>query len=254
MHGDILRSLLVSGCPASEVQERAALLGHDLTAPQCVVVLRPPEGGELVDLSLAVGASGWASGSAGLRAMLGAIDGCYVALLSAEDRALSRRSVEAWIEAFKDRLATLGFEVELRFGVSRVTGSPQELASAFNSARQALAVSKLDRGSPTTHFEDVELVATLVSSADPALLRRFVSRSVGEIEEYDRERDSSLAETLEVYLDHSRVARHAAKALYLHPHSLRYRLRRIDEIQGVDLDDPNERLMTHLALKLRSFV
>jgi DNA-binding PucR family transcriptional regulator len=60
-----------------------------------------------------------------------------------------------------------------------------------------------------------------------------------------------MARTLETYLDCSGVARHAAKALFLHPHSLRYRLRRIGEIQGIDLTDPMERLSTHLALKLR---
>lgn len=254
LQGDLLQSLLADGCPGSELQERAALLGHDLAAEQCVVVTRCEGENRTLDPSLAASAAAWASASKGLCAVVGSVDGQLVGLLSGGDRALNRSSVEAWIAGFSDRVASLGEREQLRCGVSAVVDGGAEVAAGYRSAIQALSVGGLSGGGSVTHFDDVELIATLVSGADQDLLRRFVDRFIGRIEEYDAKRGSALAETLEVYLDRSRVARHAAKALFLHPHSLRYRLRRIDEIQGVDLDDPNERLMAHLALKLRSFV
>lgn len=254
LHGDVLQSLLAEGCSGSELQERAALLGHDLAAQQCVVVIRPHDESPAVDATLASSAAAWASASKGLRAVVGSADGQLVGLLSAGDRALNRSAVEAWIEGFCERVASLGARTELRFGVSSGVDGGAEIVEGYRRANQALSVSDLSGGGAVTHFGDVELIATLMSCADQGLLRRFVDRCIGQIEDYDAKRGSSLVETLEVYLDRSRVARHAANALFLHPHSLRYRLRRINEIQGVDLDDPNKRLMTHLALKLRSFV
>jgi DNA-binding PucR family transcriptional regulator len=254
LHGDLLQSLLADGTPHAELQERAALLGHDLAADQCIVVIRPAGDEAPLDPALASSAGAWAAASQGLRAVVGSVDGGLACLLREGDRSLGRETVDAWIETFDDRAAALGAEADLRFGVSEIVESGEQAAEAYRTASQALSVGQLSGGSTVTRFDEVELIATLVSAADEGLLRRFVDRCIGEIEEYDEKRGSALAETLEVYLDRSRVARHASKALFLHPHSLRYRLRRIDEIQGVDLDDPNERLMTHLALKLRRFV
>jgi sugar diacid utilization regulator/putative methionine-R-sulfoxide reductase with GAF domain len=254
LHGDLLQSLLADGVPRAELQERAALLGHDLAADQCVVVIRPAGDVPPLDPALASSAGTWASASGGLRAVVGSVDGELACLLREGDRSLGRETVDAWIEAFDGRVAALGATADLRFGVSPIVDGGEQIPEAYRTASQALSVGQLSGGSTVTRFDEVELIATLVSAADEGLLRRFVDRCIGEIEAYDEKRGSALAETLEVYLDRSRVARHASKALFLHPHSLRYRLRRIDEIQGVDLDDPNERLMTHLALKLRSFV
>jgi sugar diacid utilization regulator len=252
MHGDLLRSLLAGGGDLAQVHARAALLGHDLAEPQCVMVAAPAGG--CLDASLVASAGGWASAQAGLRTIVAVMDGVAVALVESADRALGRECVEAWVDAFRRRLAALGHEGRLRVGVSGFTADAPDIRWAHESARQALAVSELDGSDDVVFFDEVELLATLVSAADREPMRRFVRRCIGKLAEYDEQRGSALTETLEVYLDHSGVARHAAKSLYLHPHSLRYRLRRIDEIQGIDLSNPTERLMAHLALKLRSVV
>lgn len=252
MHGDLLRSLLIGGGDVAQVHERAALLGHDLAEPQCVVVAAPAAGG--LDDSLVASAGSWASARAGLRTIVANVDGVAVALVESADRVLGRESVEAWVAAFGKRLAALGHKGGVRVGVSGFTADPPDIRWAHESARQALAVCELDGSQDTVFFDEVELLATLVSAANREPMRRFVRRCIGKLADYDEQRGSSLTETLEVYLDHSGVARHAAKTLYLHPHSLRYRLRRIDEIQGIDLSNPTERLMAHLALKLRAVV
>jgi DNA-binding PucR family transcriptional regulator len=36
----------------------------------------------------------------------------------------------------------------------------------------------------------------------------------------------------------------------VHPNTFRYRLRRLVEVSGIDLDDPVERLVAHLQLTL----
>lgn len=254
MHGDLLRTLLIGGGDVAQVHERAALLGHDLAEPQCVIVATPSGDSRALCDSLVSSAGSWASAQAGLRTIVANIDGAAVALVESADRALARESVEAWVKAFRKRLGTLGHPGDIRVGVGAFTADPPDIRWAYESARQALSVSELEGAGDSVFFDEVELLATLVSAADREPMRRFVRRCIGKLAEYDEQRGSALAETLEVYLDHSGVARHAAKSLYLHPHSLRYRLRRIDEIQGIDLSNPTERLMAHLALKLRSVV
>ncbi|MEV4286832.1 helix-turn-helix domain-containing protein [Nonomuraea bangladeshensis] len=59
-----------------------------------------------------------------------------------------------------------------------------------------------------------------------------------------------LVRSLAAYLDASCDVGRAAKRLVLHPNTLRYRLRRVRDRYGVDLDDPDTRLMLTLAVRL----
>jgi hypothetical protein len=61
---------------------------------------------------------------------------------------------------------------------------------------------------------------------------------------------NDLLGTLETYLDLAGSAQRTAAALSLHRATLYYRLRRIEQIVGVDLEDGNDRLALHLSLKL----
>ena len=253
-HGDLMQTLICADAEAAGVQERAALLGHDLTAGQAVVAVLPVGEAELPEPSVITSAGRRSVARAGLRGLFGMVDECAVALLSAGDRSLSREAVERWIEAFRGELRGRAEAVELHFGISEIPCPGGEVREGLAHARQAAAMCRLGEGQDVSCFEDVQLIASLIDITNDEAIERYIERTIGRLEEYDGRKHTHLAHTLEIYLDCSGVARHAAKALYLHPHSLRYRLRRIAEIQGIDLEDPMARLSSHLALKLRAIV
>lgn len=252
-HGDLVGRLLSADGWGPQAEERAALLGHDLTSAQCVVAVRATKG-VLPEASAMLAATRRAAARSGLQTLVGTVDGTFAVILTSGDRTLSRASVDQWIADVRSELAARLVPAALVFGVSPVPCPPGEIADAFSRACQSLAVCQLGKGCDVTHFDDVSLIATLIDITKPDAVDRYVEETIGLLEDYDKRKRTDLAHTLETYLDCSGVARHAAKALYLHPHSLRYRLRRIVEIQGVDLDDPMTRLSTHLALKLRALI
>ena len=57
-----------------------------------------------------------------------------------------------------------------------------------------------------------------------------------------------LRTTLATWLGNDGDVRATARQLHLHPNSVRYRLQRASQITGIDLDDPLQRLVAHLAL------
>jgi DNA-binding PucR family transcriptional regulator len=74
-------------------------------------------------------------------------------------------------------------------------------------------------------------------------------QSVEELIEYDRRRGARLVETLERFLaDRGSVAA-SARALYIHPNTVRQRLERIERVTGLDLAE-EDLLSLELALKL----
>lgn len=73
---------------------------------------------------------------------------------------------------------------------------------------------------------------------------------VEQIAAHDAGRNTNYLETLRAYLDAYGDVPRAASALVVHPNTFRYRLRRLSEIFELDLDDPDERLVIELQLRL----
>ena len=67
---------------------------------------------------------------------------------------------------------------------------------------------------------------------------------------HDEQKGTSYVETLEAYFSAFGYVPAAAKAVFVHPNTFRYRLRRLTEISGLDLDDPLERLVAELQLRI----
>jgi sugar diacid utilization regulator len=71
-----------------------------------------------------------------------------------------------------------------------------------------------------------------------------------ELVAHDAEHGGVLVPSLLAYLDAFGDVRRAAGGLNIHPNTLRYRVRRASEVSGIDLDDPAQRLLTQLQLRL----
>ncbi|WP_262386982.1 helix-turn-helix domain-containing protein [Streptomyces sp. TRM49041] len=67
---------------------------------------------------------------------------------------------------------------------------------------------------------------------------------------HDSRHQGRLAESILVYLDAFGDVRAAAARLHVHPNTLRYRIRRAEELTGLDLSRPDQRLLAMLQLRL----
>lgn len=79
----------------------------------------------------------------------------------------------------------------------------------------------------------------------------FEHRHLGPIAAYDRERGTSLIDTLATFLDAGTNLEATALRLGAHRNTIRYRLRRITALTGRDPHDPQVALELHLALRIR---
>jgi hypothetical protein len=78
-----------------------------------------------------------------------------------------------------------------------------------------------------------------------------VSHPLQRLVEYDTQRRGELAVTVGAWLDLNGDTAATAAALSVHPNTLRYRVRRVEEISGLDLSAGDQRLVAQLALGCR---
>src|SRR5437867_876018 len=117
---------------------------------------------------------------------------------------------------------------------------------------QALAAGRKLRPDSIAHRHD-DVIPHLVLAQNPLLAERFVSHSLGPLMDPKVRNREQLLETLEAYLARGSV-KEAAAALGLHRHTVLYRLEKLRELLGGDLDVPATRLRLQLALDLQKLL
>jgi DNA-binding PucR family transcriptional regulator len=131
----------------------------------------------------------------------------------------------------------------MRRGVSDGHHSLREAADAAHIARA------LVRGGGAMSYGDLGAYKYLVRlPLDEAPNDRHCE-AVERLMEYDRRRRSQLVETLEQYLRDRRSIATTARALFIHPNTLRQRLERIEKLSELDLA-AEDLLSLELAVKL----
>ncbi|GAA0928417.1 PucR family transcriptional regulator [Nonomuraea longicatena] len=140
----------------------------------------------------------------------------------------------------------------ITLGVSSVTTGPAALSSLIEEARHARTLAALDgaRVSVITG-EDVSSHRALLAAIPADLRRSFRSRLLGPLENYDAAHQTDLLETLQAFLEESGNWAATAERLHVHVNTLRYRLRRIEDLTGRSLTAWDERVDFLLALRMR---
>ncbi|MFD8218454.1 PucR family transcriptional regulator [Streptomyces sp. NPDC059697] len=148
------------------------------------------------------------------------------------------------------RIATreqpVGDEDELVVGLSAPAG-PIAAAAAYKQAEQALSVARR-RGRSLVEHEELAAGSVLPLLADDAV-RAFADGLLRPLHEHDAIGRGDLVASLRAWLSRHGQWDAAAADLGVHRHTLRYRMRRVEEILGRSLDDPDVRMELWLALK-----
>ncbi|MCL6675214.1 PucR family transcriptional regulator, partial [Streptomyces panaciradicis] len=123
-----------------------------------------------------------------------------------------------------------------RAGLADLGTSWREASAA---ARAALAEPRLGPVAEWAHIGPFRLLTALPpETAHDTAVRALLSPAHRE-----------LARTAEVYLDRAGQAGRTAAELGIHRQTLYYRLSRVEKLTGLDLDDGEDRLLLHMALK-----
>ena len=223
---------LVRGPGAGELDVRAARLGCDLDERHLVLVAAPPT--DALERALAGVARG---------ALFDRRDDSIRALLplgsSPEERMLQR------LRRLHDEVGE-----PLAIGVSSPCQGAASFAAGFEEAWHALVGTSVLQGEPgvMTYEELGPYKYLLRMSLDPGA-RDTHRDAIRLLSDYDRQRSTFLLRTLEEFLRRRGSIAATAAALFVHPNTLRQRLRRIQELSGLDLRR-DDWLMVEIALKL----
>jgi sugar diacid utilization regulator len=242
-----------------DIVARGAELGADLSGGGSVVVVRahhyaPADDDWRARVLAAAERAARAIAPGALAAVLdgpGEPLGRVVLLLATADEAGVRRVAEAIARELHASLHGFTFAV----GHSRAAHDPVDLYRAGNEALLAANVAEARQagagGEAVLAFEQTGAYRLLLPamSEDPAELQRFYAETVEPLVAYDEQYETDLVQTLETYLDADGNVAGTAARLYTHRHTVRYRLERVRDVTGLDVNSTDGREKLGLGLK-----
>jgi PucR family transcriptional regulator, purine catabolism regulatory protein len=130
------------------------------------------------------------------------------------------------------------------------------LRRSFHEARCALEAAALVNGSspPVASYRDLGAFQLLLSLQDDEALRLYCDSVLGPLEDASGEYGDELIRSLEAFIESNGQWERAARELYCHRHTLRYRIRRVEQLTGRNLSSARDRIEFWLALRARELV
>lgn len=181
------------------------------------------------------------------RTLVSAVDNEAVALLP-----LRSETVTDMLRAQANALAPAISDGRLLLGLSLPTSGPDGLSAALSEARQARTLAELRGGTVAVLATDeIDSHALLLATVPDDVRRTFLTRVLGPVLAYDDRHGSDLIGTLEAFLAASGSWTACAERLHVHVNTLRYRIKRIEELTGRSLATLEHRVDFFLALRAR---
>jgi GAF domain-containing protein/sugar diacid utilization regulator len=229
---DFFEELTSGRADEGSVVARAKRLGFALDAPYVVVVAGPADDGLESALATAAPGSLFDRSEDAIRGLLRVPPAGVAGLLEEVRRVQSQLSPSVAV------------------GISNLCSGTASFPAGFEEARHALLGSTvLQRKPGVITFDELGPYKYLLRMSLDADVRDSYREAVAKLADYDRERSTSLLLTLEEFLRRRGNISATSEMLFVHPNTLRQRLRRISELCDLDLRT-DDWLMIEIAVKL----
>lgn len=156
-------------------------------------------------------------------------------------------SSATWPEIWRDLCPDGG----MTCGLSERLHRPELAPEGYGQAEQAVDLGlRLGRSGQLIDYHDLGIYRLLLRIGDMAQLWRFAEEVLGSLISYDAVHGGDLVMTLSVYLRNQSSPKQSARVLRVHANTIAYRAQRIETITGLDLTDPDDRLLAQVAVTI----
>lgn len=139
----------------------------------------------------------------------------------------------------------------IRIGLSNVHDSIGELKQCLGEAEKAQQAARLELLDHTNlvSFRSMNLYRLIMDIKNMETLKGIHYETVAPLLDYDQRSKGSLVLTLKVYLQFFSIKK-SSEALFVHRHTMRYRLQQIEELTGFNPLLPNDALQLNIGLHI----
>jgi PucR family transcriptional regulator, purine catabolism regulatory protein len=143
----------------------------------------------------------------------------------------------------------------INIGLSSVHSDIGKLKQALEEAEKAQQAAQLELLDDTNlvSFREMNLYRLILDYKNVETLKGIFCETTAPLLEYDLRSKGALMLTLKIYLQYLNIKK-AAEVLFIHRHTLRYRLQQIEELTGFNPLLPNDALQLNIGLHIYHYL
>ena len=175
-----------------------------------------------------------------------------VLLVMSEHRRNSQHAaiLQERLETGLERLGQLDPGLEWAAGVGTVQSGAGGLRNTVDEATSALRAAQANRAyNRLNHFDRLGFARALIRWYEIDDVRATIEEILAPLDRLGDKNAAEAVNTLRAYLDSGQNIKQTAHRLRVHRNTVRYRIKRILDVLGVDLADPEQRLLVELGTR-----
>lgn len=248
LRGDFLDSLLIGTVGEAEATAEGDRFGHDMSTPHVALVVtwagdKTPSNRRLETLI-----NGMVSGRQ--HNVLSRLRENEVRLFYGVDSTSPVQAARLLADDIRDEARREYPNARVAIGIGSVAARVGEWRSSYREAVQAAEIARRLRSDTGLYVGDLGIYTFLAHPDYRDDLRALRDSTIGSLINYEEKQHAELLLTLEAFFQCHGNHTQTAEVLSVHRNTLFYRMNRIAEITGLDLNQPDVRLAVHLALKI----
>ncbi len=249
LRGDFLEGLLAGKTAPNEIERLERRLDHDTKHPHAVITYSWGAG-ENFSLRRLETAVNWLLSSHNRPALVHIYGGDHVSVFQSLRGENDLNTVQEFDRRLREHLQGEYPQATLYSGFSGPANTLYDWADFHDHALQALRLGERLGLNSLVEYNSLGVYQLLQQIEQLPAVKTFCEEIIGPLAEYDQRQRGNLVQTIDAYFNFHGNVSQTAEALFVHRNTLLYRLERIQELTGQDLNQADMRLALQLALRL----
>lgn len=175
-------------------------------------------------------------------------------LLSFKDKAKIQKSLNEFNEKLLDCILSRNKDMEIKIGMGRPYKGLENVDKSFQDAVRAVRIGKIISSKNVIKYDELGIFKILSQDYLTEELEDFYESSLKPLVDYDKKKSTELVATLHSYFDNNGNLTRISEKLFAHYNTILYRIKRIEEITNMDLNDSTDRLNLEIAIKIKELL
>jgi len=143
---------------------------------------------------------------------------------------------------------------EFYIGIGELYEDSTSLNKSYQEAKMAIRFrKKWFDDKKVIHIQDLGILQLLIN-VENDFLYDYIERYLGELIDSNQENETDYLNTLKLYFQNDRKINELSKILFIHPNTIRYRLKKVENATGLQLNDSNDAMNLEIAVRLFYFL
>ncbi len=177
-----------------------------------------------------------------------------ILILSFSGKTSAEQKLRGMEQNFKKALESNRYHSAVNIGIGRMYPGIEQFHKSFQDSLKAMRISRVEETKGIRHFEGLGVFKLLSQEMMDEELERFYETTLMPLVEYDQKKSTELVKTLEAYFENNGNFKKISDDIFAHYNTVLYRMQRIREVTGMDLERFDDRLSLEIAVKIKKLL